>query len=514
MRKRNTTNIENFFESMPNTLTSPLKRVLIGVAIFGCVAAAQAQDDPYRFEVRGVTDSTIYLANYYGSKLYYADTAVADHRGHFAFGPIDKDAQGKYAVVMPGPKYFEIIIADGEDIDMATDTTDAIGHMQVRKSENNKIMYGYVAYLAKKRKEREALVEELEANKDKPEVTVKLKERYNALNDEVLAYQQELVKSHPDLLIAKEINMSIDVQPPAELLGDRTAAYQYFKAHYFDHIDLKDDRIVRLPIFHQKLDNYLNNVLLQDPDTVNAALDKLIAKLDPESEVFKYVVHYSTYNFETSKIMGMDAVFVHMVDKYYKPGMAHWMDSAQLEKIIEKADEKRHTLIGKKAPNLTLSDTAGNWISIYNDIDKDYVVLFFYDPDCGHCKKETPKLVEYFDGYGRNDLAIYAVSSNPKEKWPAFIKKFGTGHFYNVAIPQRAFEDSDYATSLITSGKTNYNSLRYHEIFDIFSTPKVFVLDKDRIIRAKDIGVEQIGEIIERLHNKGAGPADTGDAVH
>ncbi len=131
-------NIENFFKSMPNPLTFPLKQILTAGAILWCAAGLQAQDKPYQFEVPGAADSTIYLANYYGSKLYYADTAVADNRGRFAFHRIKDDAQGKYAVVMPGPKYFEMIIADGEDIDMATDTADAVGHMQVRKSENNK----------------------------------------------------------------------------------------------------------------------------------------------------------------------------------------------------------------------------------------------------------------------------------------------------------------------------------------------------------------------------------------
>ncbi|HLV52487.1 MAG TPA: redoxin domain-containing protein [Cryomorphaceae bacterium] len=479
-------------------------KLLLGafLMIFACTAGAQNQ--PYVFEIRGVADSTIYLANYYGEKLYYADTAVADANGRFAFDRVDAESEGKYAVVLPGPRYFEIMIADGEDIHMKTDTADPVGHMQVLESDNNAIMYDYVKFLAEKRQVRETLAQEIQENEGNPEVTARLKERYNALNDEVVAYQTNIVEGHPDKLIAMEIHMSMDVQPPAELHEDRQAAYLYYKRHYFDHMDLTDDRLVRLPLFHQRLVNYLNNVLLQNPDTVIAALDKLIDGLDPGGELFKYVLHYSTYNFETSKIMGMDAVFVHLADKYYKPGMAYWLDDEQVKRITEKADEKRHTLIGKKAPELILSDTTGNWISTHRDIKKDYVVLFFYDPDCGHCKKETPKLVDYYANYPGDDLAIYAVSSNPSDKWNKFIRQYGTGDFYNVSIPQRAFEDADYATSLITSGKTNYNSLRYHEIFDVFSTPKIFILDKDRVIRAKDIGVEQVAEIIERLHSSGA----------
>ena len=483
-----------------------LSKLALATVALGMAIGVQAQEGPYVFEVKGVADSTIYLANYYGEKLYYADTARADQNGRFSFDRIPAENEGKYAVVLPGPKYFEIIIADGEDIHMTTDTANPVGNIAVLESENNSIMYDYVAFLAEKRKVRETLADQIKLNEDKPEVTAKLKERYNELNDEVLAYQREIVETHPDKLVAKEIKISMDIQPPAELQDDRTAAYQYYKKHYFDNMDLSDDRLVRLPIFHQKFVNYLNNVLLQQPDTLNAALDGLISRIDTEGELFKYVVHYATYNFETSKIMGMDAVFVHLADTYYKPGLATWLDEDQVKRIIEKADEKRHTLIGKKAPELVLSDTSGNWISTLKDIDKAYLVLFFYDPDCGHCKKETPKLVEYMNNYHRDNLAVYAVSSNPSTKWNKFIRDFDTGDFYNVAIPQRAFEDADYATSLITTGTTNYNSLRYHEIFDVYSTPKIFVLDKDRIVRAKDIGVEQLAEIVERLQ------ADTAEA--
>jgi peroxiredoxin len=286
---------------------------------------------------------------------------------------------------------------------------------------------------------------------------------------------------------------------PEEFREDREASYYWFKDHYFDHIDLTDDRIVRTPIYHTKLVNFLNKTVIQTPDTLKPAIDKLIAQMDPKSELFKYTVHYTTYNFETSKIMGLDEVFVHMVDEYYRTGMAHWIDEDKLKNMLEKADSKKKTLIGNTVPNLTLADSTGeNWISIKRDIKTDYVILFFYDPDCGHCKKETPLLVEFFNEYEGDDLAIYAVSSDNSSKWNKFIKK-NKMNFYNVAIPQEAFESADFATQLITTGKTNYESLKFQETFDIFSTPKIIVLDKDRVIRAKDIGVEQIGDFLERF---------------
>ncbi len=455
-------------------------------------------DHPYQFKVNGVADTVAYLANYYGEKLYYADTARVNNLGEFSFKAIPEENQGKYAVVVPGPKYFEVIIADGESIKMHSDTVSITQNVKVLESENNKIMYDYMAFLIERRAERQLLVEQLEANEGKPDRTAALKTEYNNLNDMVEAYQRKVAEVNPDKFAAKEILMSVENQPPTEMQEDKLASYYYFKNHYFDNIDLKDDRIVRTPIFQGRLTKYINTTLIQNPDTLIVEIDKLVDRLEPGSELFKYIVHYTTYNFETSKIMGMDKVFVHMVDNYYSGDQPYWMSEENLEKIREKADTKRNVLIGMKAPELKLCDTLGNWISTYTDIKTKYVVLYFYNPDCGHCKKETPKLVDFYNESDKDLVSIYAVSSDNSEKWNEFIREYGL-EFYNVSIPQEAYSDRDYATNLIRTGKSTYHSLKFTESFDVYSTPKVFILDEDRIIKAKDIGVEQVKEIIDRL---------------
>src|SRR5690554_2900724 len=442
-----------------------MKRIILfSIGLFS-LTQVFSQDNPYKFQVKYLKDTVVYLANYYGDKLYYADTAYADINGKFSFKAIHEEDQGKYAVVIPGPKLFDIVIADNEKIDIVTDTTDLVNNVKVIASQNNKIMYEYMKFLNDRRTEREKLVTELEENEGDEIKTKAIQDKYSELNSRVIKYQTEVAEKNAPLFVAKEIKMSIDPFVPMELQTDQNKAYYYFKEHYFDNIDLKDDRIVRTSIFHNKLDNYLNKTLIQSPDTIIASVDKLIAKLDRSSEVFKYIVHFTTYNFETSKIMGMDKGFVHMVDTYYKDDVAFWMDTDKLTSIREKANEKRHTLIGVQAPEVILMDTSGNWISTYKDGKKKYTLLFFYDPDCGHCKKETPKLVDFYKNRTQKDVAIFAISSNNDDKWKKFIIK-NDMEFFNMSIPGRAYSDAEYATNLITSGTTTYKSLKYHETFD------------------------------------------------
>lgn len=482
-----------------NKAHSSMKTIYAFLIIFTIgQSQAHAQKEAYKFQIEGVADTVAYLANYYGSKLYYADTARVDNKGNFSFDAIPEDAQGKYAIVIPGPRYFEIIIADDEKIEIKTDTNNLVQNIEVIASKNNQIMYEYMGFLTERRAEREVLVKKIEANKDDEEKLAPLKEKYNSLNDRVIAYQKQIAVDNPKSFAAQEILMSVEPVPPLELEGDQMASYYYFKNHFFDNIKLKDDRLVRSPVFHTRLEKYLNTTLIKNPDSLIVGIDDLVAKLEPGSEMFKYVVHFTTYNYETSKIMGMDKVFVHLVDTYYKDDKAFWMDDEKLKAIKDKADSKRFTLIGMQAPELILQDSTGKWISTYRDLKQEYVVLYFFNPDCGHCKKETPKLVEYYNESDQDKVAIYTISSDNSQEWKDFISDYEM-NFYNTSIPQEAFHDAEFATNLIRTGKTNYHSLKYQESFDVFSTPKVFILDKDRIIKAKDIGVEQLGEILDRL---------------
>jgi peroxiredoxin len=176
--------------------------------------------------------------------------------------------------------------------------------------------------------------------------------------------------------------------------------------------------------------------------------------------------------------MGFESVFVDMVDKYYRTGQAVWADSVTLFKIKDKAGKLKPLLIGKKAPNLTLKDTSGVYQTLYN-FRNDFVVLAFWDPDCSHCKKEIPVLLkEYNEKLKKRNLEVFAVCTEAeRNKWTDFIRKEKL-NWVNVA-------DIELQNPFRT-------------LYDIHSTPVIYVLDKNKMILAKRIPVEKIDEFLER----------------
>ena len=85
---------------------------------------------------------------------------------------------------------------------------------------------------------------------------------------------------------------------------DAKFKYNYYKKHYWDHFDLKDDRMVRTPIFHGKMEKYLLEYTPQIPDSIIKSLDVLIEKVKESDELFKYIIKISL---KTIKSAGKNA---------------------------------------------------------------------------------------------------------------------------------------------------------------------------------------------------------------
>lgn len=456
-------------------------RLLTYLLLFvaGFSAQAQITNYKYTFKIKGAKD-TIYLANYLGKQLYYNDTAYADKTGKFVFSKPREIKPGKFAIVQPGKMYFELLINEAA-FTFVGDTGDLIGGMKIENSVENKLFYDYIQLINNKKREIEPLnkkYQTAEKVKEKEELLAQI----NAKNKEVTDFQAQIVKDHPTTLIAQIIKMSIDVEIPEAPLNedgskDSTFAYYYYRDHYWDNTNLANDALVRDPAYMKKLETYFDKIVLQHPDTLSLYADKLLAKMDDEGEMFKITVNWLINHYSKSKIMGLDAVYVHMAKNYYMTGRAYWADSSTVAKLTERVVALNPTLVGKKAPNLTLFDTTGNRLISLSSVKAKYTILYFWDSTCGHCKKATPKLKKIYEELHKYDVEVYAVGGELEtDSWKKYIKANELPWINVSDTPERP------------------NGFR--TIYDIYAYPKVFLLDEDKKIIAKQIGVEQCGDIL------------------
>ena len=467
-----------------------------------------------RFKVLGQKDTTVHLIKYFGKNLYYADTAVLKN-GFVEFDG-KKQVPGVLGVLLPGQKFFEFIY-NNEEVHIETALPDFIGAMKVKKSEENKLFLAYIQFIGDMKAKSTKMSDRL-AKMDKNDPN------YKVLNDSLMqqskavaAYQKNLITTNPDKLIAKIVRMSMDVEIPEApvnekgIVIDSNFKFNYFRKHFFDHFDFKDDRLVNTPIFHSKLEYFFGkNMMIQHWDTVLYYSYQLCDQLNPKSKTFEYVVSWITSTYGKSNIMGMDKVYIMMADKYYcsknaeGKSPAFWVTDDKLKELCEKIPVQRNLVMGVKPPNLTLRDTTDkNWRDFYS-LKNEYTILYFWDPECGHCKKTTPKLETlYKEKFKKRDIEIFSVgkaTGEDFEKWKKFIHTNNLT-FINVAVTESLFKAALEDARIFVPKYTSIESLNYQTTYDIFSTPKVFVLDKDKKIIAKGLSISQLEDLMDRLQN-------------
>jgi hypothetical protein len=148
-------------------------------------------------------------------------------------------------------------------------------------------------------------------------------------------------------------------------------------------------------------------------------------------------------------------------------------------------------LIGKPFPKMSLTDVSGKELNIAT-LPFKYTIVFIYDPDCSHCKEETPKLFALNDYFKSKNIGVVASSIvRDKQAWKNFIKEFKISSWINGI---------DMHTNP-TTGKDEYYT-DFKNTFDVYSTPIVYVLDQQKKIVGKRISVENLKDFIQYLENK------------
>jgi thiol-disulfide isomerase/thioredoxin len=244
------------------------------------------------------------------------------------------------------------------------------------------------------------------------------------------------------------------------------------------------------------MDQYLEKLTAKHPDSINVSSDVLIELSRANDEIFQYVVSYITSTYERSKIMGMDAVFVHMVETYYITNQCDWVDSTQLVKITDRAQKIAPNLIGRKASEFLdfygrpFMKDLDEKLHTLQEVNSKYTLLVFFGPTCGHCKKELPKIKHTLDSLLsiNIDIKTFAVATEfDKGEWEKFINNQNINDWLNVADINHDDEGNPVASS------------DWRDKYDIYSTPVIYLLDKDKKILAKRISHKQIAEIVGRL---------------
>jgi thiol-disulfide isomerase/thioredoxin len=495
-----------------------MKRIITAVLVSSAFFGLRAQTGhEIKISMKGIKDTVCYLLKYKWDSQWIADTGLVKN-GNFVFKGKEPLEKGLYAVLRQSKTqiYFDLPVADVQKFSVTADTLDLYNKMKIVGSPLNEDFRQFVIFMSGHYKEAYEYEKKIkqEKNKDSTKLIAEDKSKHF---EAIKKYQKDYLAKNPGSYLSTIIRLQTEVEvPPAPKAAngrkDSLWEYNYYVQHYWDGIPLNDLGTLNTnKLFYNRLKNYFEKVVVQAPDSLVKTVDWLVKQAGDNKEMFKYLVYYTTYTSESSKIMGHDAVFVDLVDKYYRTGKAFWMDEKNLSKMLERADILKPLLIGKVAPEMDMVDTAGavtilklgidtitnseRLTKVYFDnypaiqkiltplhrVKADYTVIAFYDVDCGHCQKDIPKLHDVYKkmkAEGKS-VEVYAVyTHHDVNKWKKFIREHKL-------------------TWLNVYDGVHLNDLK--KKFDIYSTPVIYLLDKNKTIKAKRLGVEQVEDYIKVL---------------
>jgi len=435
--------------------------------------------------IKDIKDSTVFLAYHFGDKQYIKDTIKLDQTGHAIVHGREVLPQGIYMIVLPGQKYFEILMSDDQHFGVSCTYKDYFNTLQFTGSEENSAFIEYQKKWVAMQQRSAAIAKRIQ-NSRKNNDSVKILGAMEKVQEaNMRTYLKSVITVNKGNLLATLVKAMLPVETPQfpVPLGyanpdsiQWVRNYNYNKDHFFDNIDLSDERLLRTPILSTRLKTFFSNVLIQSPDTLNKEIDKLIKKCNSNYKVFQFVAVFLFNHFRESEIMGQDAVLVKIADDIYLSGKADWVTKEFKDDLRKQIDLIRPNLIGKKAENIVMDSYKGIFVSLY-DVEKEFTILYFWEPNCGHCQEATPKLKAYYDKPKNYSVEVFAVcTTSDKVKWLKYI------------------EDNKIVW---INGWDPKRSSHFDYYYNVQSTPTVYILDKNKKIIAKKLAVEEIEPFID-----------------
>ncbi|MEL6561526.1 MAG: TlpA disulfide reductase family protein [Bacteroidota bacterium] len=466
---------------MKSSMFLKLTFSLVLLLLLNVFAFGQKGADGHRIEVTvdGWTDTISYLGYYIGEKTYIEDTATVMNN-KAVFQGVKNLTPGMYFVYTPGNLFFELLVNE-DDFELSTSIENINAAMQVKGSPENELFFEYQNKMSAFQSTGSELSNRLKYLTGADSVATI--DKLRSVNDEVQEYQRSQKAKNKGTFFAEILSLILrpeSIEAPSEMAEEQANEYRFrkYKSLYWEGTDFNNPGTIRNPIFDAKINEYFEKLVYSLPDSVSKAIDTILSQ-EIDTVVYRYLVVTLTNKYATSKQMGMDAVYVHMIENYYSTGKAYWIDETTLTRMEQNSERLKPILIGKKAPLFKSETLTGDLISDpYAATDKDYKIVFFYDSGCGHCKESIPKVMTAYNALKDSNVSAELITMNlseDKEEWQKFVDKY-------------------QVKGLILGDTKGFSNAGYYYYVD--STPQIYIVDKNNEIIAKKLAAQYIDDFI------------------
>lgn len=216
-------------------------------------------------------------------------------------------------------------------------------------------------------------------------------------------------------------------------------------AHFWDGIEAFDGPTDENPVLAAQLDFYFDKMVAPLPDSITNEIDRLVEKTSFNTDLRDFILWHLLEKYRHSEYMSQDQVFVWLYDHYFSKLEIKDLSAANLALIRDKAEAFRRLALFNLAPNFAINDAVD-----LHSVESEYTVLFFYDHDCDVCHQEMQELDSVCVAHP--EITVLSIDMNTND--------------------------------------TRVDAL--YDLYDIETTPLLYVLDGEKRIIAKKIRAKQI----------------------
>jgi len=403
---------------------------------------------------------TVYLYYQYGENQYPLDTSATNTDGEAIFQKNYKITGGVFLLYLTPDKALEFLLTDSAAFTINTDTTDILGKTSFTGSRENSVYYDFLKKIKFNEFQEDELKKKLKSKNYTPDSAAVFKNLILIYQKQGRLIKQQTIEKNKGTFVATLLRANSWMDAPQTMTPLQWQKWR--KYHFFDEVNFSDERLAYSPVLFNMYREYINAHVYHTGDSIIAACDTILKKASAGKDNFKWSLYFLSSSFERSAVPGQDKVFVHLVEEYYAKHKAWWMSKQQLLTMQRRSDVLKNLFVGAVCPDFTAIDTSGKSINLHSKINK-LTVLYFWSYDCEHCLEETPKLADWIKKHPNINL-ITACATPDEDKWKEKLKEF--------KMPGTHVIDPELKANYIYT-------------YNIFTTPEIFVIDKNKKILAK-----------------------------
>jgi len=456
-------------------------------------AGFDVYSQPYTLEIqiKNQPHNNIVLGKITGDDFQPLDT-ILFHRGNSKVAENSKKAEytfpekmepGMYRLVFGKTTYAKVMgdspqqldfIFNYENLIFETDFKAPAENLLVVLSEENRVWFEFL----KRHKEYQEKINLLELEIDYyrnkgNEVTksgtpvAELITRFNTLRQQREDFINEIVVRNPKLFASRLINMYREPIPDGHL--SKKVRREIFQKEFFSLHDFTDETLINSTIYTDRIFYYLASynrsayTKEQLEKEYIKAVDMVLANTNENLNVYEFILEYLVNGFEVLK---MNSVLNYIADNY--AGTTCQTDEkTTLERKLEAQKMRPGTVI----PDFSLTNFEGLETKL-SEVQKEKTLILFWASWCPHCIDMLPLIKSWADG--QNNLEIVTVSLDTSFlEWQDAVKKLKIENWINLSDLKKW--DGKVTTAL-----------------NIYATPTMFLIDKERKILAKPITVQDL----------------------